>query len=174
MVPWRLLRSRNPSRKRIGIAIAQPASALRKMALAEQNQTGPMPNDELAGDYGRTIAQTAGAKSGDGEGRVQRQSRLSLGPRFSEPPETRQDGRPEGNARKENSSHGVFSVKLIRLTTGICALRTAGVGRVGVWRGGASRSLRSLLRCASPRFAGDTPAAGATAGRKGRKQTCSA
>jgi hypothetical protein len=26
---------------------------------------------------------------------------------------------------------------------------------------GASRSLRSLLRCASPRFAGDTPAAGA-------------
>jgi hypothetical protein len=26
---------------------------------------------------------------------------------------------------------------------------------------GASRSLRSLLRCAPPRFAGDTPAAGA-------------
>ena len=26
---------------------------------------------------------------------------------------------------------------------------------------GASRSLRSLLRCASPRFAGDTPAAAA-------------
>ena len=26
---------------------------------------------------------------------------------------------------------------------------------------GASRSLRSLLRCASPRFAGDTPATGA-------------
>ena len=51
-------------------------------------------NNVLAtGDPSRVIARSARAKSGNGEGRVHCQSRLSLGLSFREPPETRQRGR---------------------------------------------------------------------------------
>src|SRR5271166_6978329 len=45
------------------------------------------------GDHSRIIAEHAGAKSGNGESRVDGESRSNLGPRFRKPPETRQSGR---------------------------------------------------------------------------------